>query len=312
MPAASEKKTIPTEVNRLAALSDSKATARCVSLYRYLQETAGRQILLGQQESPMYGVRTQELDWLLRVTGRSPAVLGLDFIHDDYDGVVERSLRWNDLGGIVTICWHTGVAGKGYPDSKTEQPDMQRLMEPGTAEHGLLMRRWTDCAKALERLQRADVPVLWRPFHEFDGGWFWWGKGGAAPFVQLWQSMYRFFTEQCGLHHLIWVLGYADDVLEGWYPGDGFCDVIGSDTYRRETTHADACRRLRKLSADKPLAFHECGYIPPLDAFFRDNAVWSWLMPWHGRYLKTAASAERFRQLYHDPRTVTLHRLPQF
>ena len=289
----------------LLSLTDPRASARAQGLYHFLQEQAGKRVLLAQQESPVRVRHDQEMEYLQRVTGRLPVMRGLDFIHNDFDGVVERALRWNDRGGLVTICWHTGVEGIGYPESQKESPDFDRLLSPGTPENGLLLSRWEACVRALRRLGEADVPVLWRPFHEFDGQWFWWGKGGGDAFQALWRMMYRCFTQE-GLHHLIWVLGYADDVRPGWYPGDDFCDVLGSDTYKTETCHAASYRRLKALSPQKPLAFHECGLLPPPDAFFQEGAPWAWVMPWHGKWLMQDQSPDRLREIYRDSRMVTL------
>ena len=285
---------------------DTRATKETRALYRFIQESSGRRIIMAQQEFPVSGRHEQEMEYIERVTGKLPLMRGLDFIGDDYDGVVERAKRWNDCGGIVTICWHTGVIGKGYPESKEETPDFGRLLDTQTPEHRQLMDRWDDAADALERLQQAGIPVLWRPFHEFDGQWFWWGKGGGDAFIALWRMMVRYFMEERGLHHLLWVLGYADDVRDGWYPGHDFCDIIGSDTYRSETTHAEAYQRLKNLDTDKPMAFHEIGLLPEPERFFEDNAVWSWLMPWHGTYLMESNTGERLRQVYSDPRMLTL------
>ena len=295
----------------MTSLTDPRASERAKALYRLLQTLQGQRIILAQQETPRRGSHGREIEWIEAVTGELPAMLGLDFIHDDYEGVTERALRWNDRGGIVTVCWHTGVEGIDYPSSKNEAPDWDRLLTPGTPENDLLRRRWDDAARALRRLQEADVPVLWRPFHEFDGQWFWWGKGGGERFIALWREMVRAFREDHGLHSLIWVLGYADDVREGWDPGADSFDIAGSDTYRGETVHAASYERLRALYPDKPLAFHECGMIPLPDAFFEAGCPWSWLMPWHGTIL-FHNGPERIRRVYADPRAVTLSRLPAF
>ena len=266
-------------------LINPRATARTRSLYDLLVSVSGKSILLGQQEMPRSGDPGREMEWIQAATGELPAIRGLDYIHDDFAGVTDRAKAWNDRGGIVTICWHTGVEGNDYQASKEECPDWDKLLAPGTAENGMLMRRWDDAAQALLRLQEADIPVLWRPFHEFDGGWFWWGKGGGDRFITLWRMMQRRFTEDCGLNNLIWVLGYADDVPDGWNPGGAYYDISGSDTYRGETTHAASYRKLREMAPDKLLAFHECGLIPPVDHLFEDGCPWSWLMPWHTRWL---------------------------
>ena len=287
------------------------ATERTRSLYNLLCSLSGKKILLAQQEMPRSREPGYEMSWIRDVTGDLPAIRGLDFIHDDFAGVVERAKSWNDRGGIVTICWHTGVDGNDYNASKDENPDWEKLLSPGTPENGLLLRRWDDAAQALLRLQDADIPVLWRPFHEFDGRWFWWGKGGGKAFIALWRMMQRRFTVDYGLNNLIWVLGYADDVRDGWNPGEGFFDIAGSDTYRGETVHAVSYRRLKKLYPDKLLAFHECGLIPSPERFFEENCPWSWLMPWHTRWL-TDNPPERLREVYRDRRMISLSRLASF
>ena len=125
------------------------------SLTALLQAEEGRRILLAQQETPNTGFSDREIEWIQAVTGELPAIRGLDFIHDDYEGVTDRAKRWNDLGGIVTICWHTGIEGNSYPASKDENPDWDKLFTPGTEENGLLLSRWDRAAAALEKLQDA-------------------------------------------------------------------------------------------------------------------------------------------------------------
>ena len=295
-----------------AKLANPAATRRTQALYGLLRSFSGKAVLLGQQEAPRSVFQDREIEWIEAVSGETPAVRGLDFIHDDFAGVVERALRWNDRGGIVTVCWHTGIAGNDYLASKEETPDWEELLTPGTEGNGQLLRRWEDAAEALRKLQAADVPVLWRPFHEFDGQWFWWGKNTRGEaFARLWRMMYRRFTEDYGLNNLIWVLGYADDVKDGWDPGEAFFDIAGSDTYRGETVHGAAYARLEALYPRKMRALHECGLIPEPDAFFDSGSVWSWLMPWHGRWLMDN-HPDRIRQVYRDGRMITLGRLPAF
>ncbi len=294
-----------------SALSNPNASERTKNLFRLLQENSGKKIILGQQESPRTIYAEREVEWIQAVSGELPAIRGLDFIHDDYDGAMERARRWNDRGGIVTICWHTGIEGNDYPSSKEENPDWEELLGSDSEIHDRMRRRWDRTAEALLRLQQDDIPVLWRPFHEFDGQWFWWGKGGGDYFRKIWKIMYHYFTDIRGLNNLIWVLGYADDVRDGWDPGERYFDIAGSDTYRGETVHAEAYRRLKTIYPDKMLAFHECGLIPEIDAFFEENCVWSWLMPWHTSWLMNNHPA-RIAKAYHDERTITLGRLDQF
>ena len=218
-----------------ARLSNPNAGAEAVKLYDYICRHMGKDMLSAQQESTWMESPDHEMDLILEITGKLPAIRGLDFMNDDFDGVVSRAKSWHEKGGIVTICWHTGVYGRGYEESLGDDPDFNTLLTEGTEEYNGMTASWDRAAAALKELQDAGIAVLWRPFHEFDGGWFWWGKGGSKNFIRLWQMMYKYFTEEKGLNNLIWVLGYSGEVRNGWYPGDEYCDIIGSDTYDNST-----------------------------------------------------------------------------
>ena len=84
------------------------------------------------------------------------------------------------------------------------------MLTEGTAEYNSMISGMDKAAKALLELKEKNIPVLWRPFHEFDGHWFWWSKGGADTFRQMWIIMYQRYTEYWKLDNLIWVLGFSD------------------------------------------------------------------------------------------------------
>ncbi len=293
--------------NNKYTLSNPGSNERTRRIFEYICDNFGTNIIAAQQESIWAGSPEYEMDHILKVTGKLPAMRGLDFKANDFDGVVMRSIEWTKRGGLVTICWHTGVAISDYPESKEDDPDFERLFTEGTAENTTLMSSWDRAARALQDLRRADVTVLWRPFHEFDGQWFWWGKGGSENFKRLWKLMYDKFKNEYKLDNLIWVLGYADFVKDGWYPGDEYCDIIGSDTYDN-STHKAGWELLKKLTG-KPMAFHECGNVPPIGDFVRDGAVWAWFMTWHTQYLMSNNN-DTLSGVYNDPRVITLDKLP--
>lgn len=299
-----------TEINSTDryTLSNQNSDERTKKIYAYICGNFGKNIISAQQESIWRGSSEYEMDYIKKVTGKLPAMRGLDFKDNDFDGVVKRSIDWTRRGGLVTICWHTGVAISDYPESKSDDPDFDRLFTEGTEENITLMTSWDRAAKALAELQDAGVTVLWRPFHEFDGKWFWWGKGGAENFVRLWRLMYNKFTNEYKLNNLIWVLGYADYVVDGWYPGNGYCDIIGSDTYNNGT-HKSAFELLKKV-ADKPMAFHECGNVPSIADFVNDKAMWAWFMVWHTDYIMNN-DKDKLSKVYNDPLVITLDKIPR-
>ncbi len=285
------------------------AASRKQAVYTYLSDNFGKVMLSCQQESTWKGTPDYEMNHIEEITGKLPAMRGLDFMNNDFDGVVSRAKEWDAKGGLVTICWHTGVNGSGYQESLDDKPDFSKLLTEGTDEYNAMMKSWDDAAKALGELKEAGVPVLWRPFHEFDGQWFWWGKGGKDNFIKLWQLMHDKFTNEYGLDNLIWVLGYSGDVKDGWYPGDEYVDIIGSDTYDN-STNLKAWKRLEKI-ADKPMAFHECGKVPSVEKFESDGDLWSWFMIWHTDYI-ISNDPENLKNVYNSDKVITLDELPEF
>ena len=272
-------------------------------LYGYICENFGKKIISAVQECPGHRHHSLETDYIYKTTGRLPAMRGLDFIHDDYDGVVRRAGEWHSRGGIVTICWHTGIEGNSYPASQKELPDFELLFEDSPLRR-LMFSRWDRAAAALKELGDAGIPVLWRPFHEFDGQWFWWGKGGKDVFIRLWRMMFERFTDYYKLNNLLWVYGYSGEVKPGWYAGDDCCDIVGSDNYDG-ATNLRAWKLLKEIT-EKPLAFHETGVLRPVDDYVADGCLWSWFMNWHTKYLIEDNSPELLNGVYHDSRVVTL------
>lgn len=279
---------------RRGTLSNPQASARARSLYRYLNDVWGKHTLTGQQES-MWGRGTRyELDYIEELTGKQPAVLGLDYIDPPRrSGVNDRAAAWYNDGGIATICWHWGnpMAGPGYESSKTYFNALAALKD-GTPENKALMSDMDDIAYYLGRLRDQDVPVLWRPFHEFTGDWFWWGKLGPKVFKALWVKMYNYFTHEKGLNNLIWVLGYTKDASREWFPGLDYVDIIGADDYVKDHGPLkDMYERVHAITGDTlPITLHECGPIPDPAQLQASGANWLWFLVWHTDFIHDGKS----------------------
>ncbi|MBE6854553.1 MAG: mannan endo-1,4-beta-mannosidase A and B [Ruminococcus sp.] len=291
-------------------LTNPNATKEAKRLFAFIASLRGKRILTGQQECGRHGDFDDEMRYIQSVTDSLPAIRGLDFIHDDYDGTVQRSKEWAAKGGIVSICWHWGAPpdGFGYPDSQKEI-DMEASLTEGTDLHNAILRHMDRAAAALKELQEANIPVLWRPFHEFDGQWFWWGKGGAEPFIRLWRMMYDRYTNLHKLNNLIWVLGYSGELKDGWYPGDAYCDIVGTDDYSVGTNIKKYSWLYERFGDRKPIPYHECGPIPDPDDLIRDGAHWLWFLTWHTIHIKEQNTPEHLRHVYSHPYTITLEEL---
>ncbi len=293
-------------------LTNPNAQKNTVKLYTFLCSLSGKGILSGQQECPRDMTKGDELTYIQKVSGHLPAILGLDYIDNDYKGTNERAKAWHEKGGIVSICWHWGIPphGVGYHSSQ-ESVDMEELLTPGTALHQGFLDNMDVTAKALAELCNAGIPVLWRPFHEFDGAWFWWGKGGSEAFKKLWRIMYDRFTNLHQLHNLIWVLGYSHEMHDGWYPGDDVVDCIGADAYS-EGIHEELYHWITKQTTKAmPICHHENGPIPEPGLLAAKQINWCWFLTWHTMHIHEQNSASYINYVYNHPYVITLETLPQ-
>jgi len=298
-------------------LSNENAIPEAKAVYEYLKATWGTACLTGQMESTWMGSPDYEMLFLQKHTGKLPAIRGLDFMHNDFRGVVERSIQWWEMGGIPHICWHTGSDfASGYNESKNHNLNWEEAFVPGSATYNKLIKAMDRAVPYLQKLEDADVPVLWRPFHELDGGWFWWSKGGSENFVKLWQLMYSRYTDYWGLDNLIWLLGYSGNGgdMAAWYPGDSYVDVLGADSYTPGANGHLYEECVSVAPAGMPIVFHECGSIPTQEEMQAANAPWSMFMVWHTDYLTDGKSnpVESLNAIYNSEYFITLDELPEF
>ncbi len=295
-------------------LSNPDASEAAQDLFTYICDTYGNAILSGQQESTWMGSEQYEFDYIYDNTGKYPAIRGLDYMNDDFDGVNRRAKEWYDRGGIVTICWHCGsdFSGSWSECMNTTITDWDKALTEGTPEYETLIKGMDKAAEALQELQEENIPVLWRPFHEFDGAWFWWGKGGSENFKKLWVMMYDRYTNYWGLDNLVWVLGYSGNGngYADWYPGDAYVDIAGADSYNDGSNAALYNKVKDVVGEERPICFHECGRIPTVDQLTTTHAGWVWFMTWHTEHITDHNDTDTLNEIYNDDYVITLDELP--
>ncbi len=299
-------------------LSNEDASENAQILYDYLQETYGNACITGQMESTWMGTPDYEINYIEDKTGKVPAIRGLDFMHNDFLGVANRSIEWWEKGGIVTICWHTGADfASAYNESKEDDINWEEAFIPGSETYNALIEGMDRAVPALQKLEDEGVPVLWRPFHELDGGWFWWSKGGSDNFVKLWQLMYSRYTDYWELDNLIWVYGYSGNggEMAAWYPGDDYVDLMGADSYT-DGPNAHLFEECDTINPEgMPLVFHECGKIPTEEEMVSTGAQWLFFMVWHTDYItdtKKGNTIDLLNEVYNSDYFITLDELPEF
>ncbi|MBQ9947144.1 MAG: hypothetical protein IJO91_02030 [Oscillospiraceae bacterium] len=300
-------------------LSNPNATTEAKKLYDYINSIYREKIISGQQESTwMSGGAEHEMNHISEATGgKLPAIRGLDYMHMDFDGVNQRAIEWWEKGGIVTICWHCGTdfTGEWTHSQNTTIKDWDAALTEGTPEYEELIAGMDMGAEALLKLQEAGVPVLWRPFHELNGDWFWWSKGGAENFKKLWKLMYDRYTNHWGLNNLIWVFGYSHKdpkFCADWYVGDEYCDIVGADSYSKGPNQMLYKAVGLVVEDRKPICFHECGVIPTPEQLTDKGALWSYFMTWHTDYITKENSKDDLNYIYNHDYVITLDELPSF
>jgi mannan endo-1,4-beta-mannosidase len=255
-------------------------------------------------------------------TGKYPALWGSDFIWDwktdrGQDVVNEAIKKWHD-GYIVTLMWHQGRPTDDPPFDwkesimgKLTDAQWTELTTPNTE----LNKRWLAqidvIAGYLKQLQDAHVPVLWRPYHEMNGVWFWWGnKKGSDGIAKLWKMMYDRYTNYFHLNNLIWVWGAnglrdipMDEAYtyKDYYSGANYVDILGADVYHFDYEQKDYIE-LKELAHGKLMALTEVGELPN-QAVLSAQPEWTYFMVWTN-FLWSDNTLDRVRQIYSSPQTL--------
>lgn len=174
--------------------------------------------------------------------------------------------------------------------------DASKVLTPGTRENTVATADVPKLAGYLKLLQDANIPVLFRPFHEAAGAyqwtWFWWGNSGVEVTKELWIWLHDTLTNDYGLNNLIWVwtanynygMDLADiETLQSEYPGDAYVDIVGTDIYKEAMSDQSAIFNLiqEAVNGSKIIALTETGNLLDPDSQFENSALWSFFMGWY-------------------------------
>lgn len=280
--------------------ANKNATEATKKLLNFLEETAGRKIITGQhtQTNPM-----EEIDYIREVTGAEPLLRGFELLsyspninYEDSDedcltevyenrGTVETALDWaKNTNGIVTLTfhWFSPIGGRDKSFySKNTDFDAEKILMENTPERDAFYRDMDVIAEQLRKFQEADVPVLWRPFHEAEGDWFWWGAKGPVVASKLYCMMFEYYTNVLHLDNLLWVWNCP---IREAYPGDAYVDVISVDIYLEKYEKTDYYKEYKNLvnqtSSNKVAALAEIGYLPDIALLEQSHVPWAYYMTW--------------------------------
>ena len=261
---------------RLPRPVDALATAETRALFANLRRLPSRGVLFGHQETLAYGFtwrgephRSDVRD----VSGAYPAVYGWDAgalfdrrpVPPGTPTRAEQLRAWiaegYGRGGVITMSWHMRNPVSGGDAWDTTRAVVHLL--PGGSHHAAYQAKLDTVAAFFHALRARDqagretlAPVVFRPFHETTGGWFWWGRRHATPdeYRRLWRFTVEYLRDRRGVHNLLW--SYSTDAFDSKadyldrYPGDAYVDVLGFDDYqsvKSPATRPVLVRRLRDV-----------------------------------------------------------------
>lgn len=190
--------------------------------------------------------------------------------------------------------------------------NLTAALVPTSPNYQLLLRDIDAIAVQLLRLQSANIPVLWRPLHEAEGGWFWWGAFGPEACKTLYRLVYDRLTNYHKLRNLIWVW---NSINPAWYPGDDIVDIVGYDSYPPAGDHGPVSVQWQQLIAlvndKKIVTLPEVGTIPDPDILKLYHADWSYFVTWNGDFIQSDTYNDLAfkKKLYNDPTVLKLQDL---
>ncbi len=243
-------------------MSNMNATDETVSLFYNLVGIGDTAFLIGQQDAFTHFYNDQGGDSdIKKSTGSDPALLGSDFMFitdDENNGSSsnwfyhqEQLIKSNALaayqkGMVNAFSWHIREPYEGESFYTWEMTEFQkqnafRSILPGGENHEYYKGKLQKVAEVLNSMVGSSgdpIPVIFRPFHEFDGSWFWWGEDYCTPeeFIQCWRFTVDYLTNDLQVNNVLFAFSpdnhYSSEAeyLER-YPGDAYVDILGMDNY---------------------------------------------------------------------------------
>ena len=307
---------------------NKNASKEAIELLNYLENKAGKQIISGQhtQTIPM-----EEIAYIKEKTGKEPKLRGFELLgyspninYDDasepcltevYEnrGTLDEALKWGmESDGIITFSFHwfspLGGRDKAFYSEHTDF-DPEKVLIEGTDERKAFYSDLDQIAKLIKPFAEKHIPILWRPFHESDGKWFWWGRKGPKVACELYKLVYHLFVDEYHLDNLLWVWNCR---LEEGYPGDEYVDIISVDIYLEKYAKTDYKKEYEELikatTANKVAALAEIGYLPDIEMLSESKVPFAYFMTWSKEFIigEQYNTVENLKTLYSSPYVVTL------
>jgi len=306
------------------------ASPEAKALLQLIYNLSGKYTLTGQHNFPAAGDRNSK--FAAGYTGKPPVIWSTDFgfakegDKDSYRkrrAMVEEAERQNKMGSLITLCWHAVPPTASEPvtfqpvagadpnalasvQGRLTDEQFKDVLTPGTALYKNWAAQVDTIAFYLKELQKRHIAVLWRPYHEMNGNWFWWGnRTGQYSTGALYRQLFDRLVKYHKLNNLVWVWSVDRPTRAGmefinFYPGNDYLDILALDVYGSDFKK-DYYDGLLALSNGKPITLAEVGN-PPSPEVLESQPKWSYWVIWAGMVRNT--SKKQFEALMNDPRVL--------
>ncbi|MEU5879223.1 glycosyl hydrolase [Spirillospora sp. NPDC047279] len=283
----------------------------------HLASITGRNVVSGQHNKEPASNPGQYTQQVKDITGQYPGLWGGDLMFRPEDvanrqRVIDQARTEWANGSLVTLTWHvcTPTGGstcqfEGGVKTQISNAQFSQIVTNGTALNTAWKRRLDEAVPYLQQLKNAGVPVLFRPLHEMNESWNWWGhRPGANGGARLYQIT-RDHLMSKGLTNLIWVWNVQDNPAGNWsayYPGHSYVDVVSLDAWYKNYPSQSDYQQIQNIAGGKPIAIAEMGKVP--NASLLDSQTrWSYFMLWSEQLRGNNTNAE-IQAGYFHPRVL--------
>ncbi|WP_264563569.1 glycoside hydrolase family 26 protein [Flavobacterium sp. N3904] len=321
-----------TTQNAKEYLVDKNATAETVALFYNLKKLAKTKFAIGQQDAfnGFYNNGSTSESDIKKTTGFDPALLGSDFLFITDKSNNNQADNWfyqqelktiSDVkkayaaGMINTFCWHIREPNKEdsfYAADMTadQKATAFKSILPGGANNAWYKTKLDKVASVISNLKGSKgelIPIIFRPFHEFDGSWFWWGANycSADDYKAAYQFTVEYLRDTKGVHNILYAFSPDNSYSTSAnylsrYPGDTYVDVLGMDNYgdlnNQGQTGADKANAKLKIISD--LAINKVKIAAMTETGYRVTATISPVTNWFSTYLYSTLTANSIQISY--------------
>ena len=243
-----------------ATAKPRKISPEAQNLYKRLQEISEKGYAFGHQDATAYGIGWKNDGSLFKsdvheITGQHPAVHGFDIGHLElgwefnldtipFTLIQNQIKKIHQKGGVITVSWHASNPISGEDSWHRRGKPIKKLLS-GKRLHKTY-RNWLASIAGffndIKDDQGRPIPIIFRPFHEMNKPWFWWGKGKCSPdeYKRFWQETVDLLTHEFSADQLLFA--YSPDAFDSkeayleYYPGDDVVDILGMDLYQHWTS----------------------------------------------------------------------------